>query len=183
MSDEEETKNPQVDEHVDIQALREMREGKQIKTTNQEYAFYFLYGLISSALPIVLYIKIYQLSLEEYGPLFVFLVVVASLLLSMAYDNVTNAVRIRLLKKLPQPPGKKGSKQENKEAKDAQRKLQESVTFYQSVSFSLLYNNLFYLALTVFLGFFLLRSISPLYNYVLSVGAASALVMLSSTSK
>jgi len=118
------------------------------------------------------------------GPVFLILIVVTSVLLTMAYDHVARNLRIRLLTKLIPPPGNKRlSAKENKEERAKQRKLQEDITYYHSTSFSLLYNTLFYLTLSVFLGFYLLRPVPNLYNYVLTTCVSGGLVMLSSTSK
>jgi len=124
------------------------------------------------------------MSLVDYGPVFSILVVITSVLLTMAYDHVARNLRIRLLTKLIPPPGnKKLSAKENKEERAKQRKLQEDITYYHSTSFSLLYNTFFFLTLSVFLGFYLLKPVPNLYNYVLTTGISGALVMLSSTSK
>ena len=66
------------------------------------------------------------MSLEEYGLLFGIFAIVVSVLLTLAYDNVNQAIRVRLLRKLISPPGLKNvSKQENKNVKEQQKQLKK----------------------------------------------------------
>jgi len=60
---------------------------------------------------------------------------------------------------------------------------QRLVTQRESMSFSIIYNNLFFLLIVVFLGFYILRSLPGIYNYIVSVGVAAATVTYLSTSK
>jgi len=81
------------------------------------------------------------------------------------------------------PTSLKGNKAEKKKIKSDQKEQQQNVTRNEATAFSILYNNLFYLFFVILLGFFVLKALPSLYNYVLSVGISAALVMLSSTSK
>jgi len=56
-------------------------------------------------------------------------------------------------------------------------------TTNESIAFSVLFNNLFFLSLLSFFAFFLMPSIgaTEIYNYVVSVSASSAIISLTST--
>jgi hypothetical protein len=75
-------------------------------------------------------------------------------------------------------PGK--TKEEKKKAFDELEKHQDAVTLRESLTFSIIYNNLFYLMGVVVLGFFFLRSIPSTYNFALATIVSAGLVLLSS---
>lgn len=55
------------------------------------------------------------------------------------------------------------------------------VADYQATNYSIYYNNALFLALVVLCSFFVLKTVSPSVNYILSMGIASGLVALLST--
>jgi translocon-associated protein subunit gamma len=54
---------------------------------------------------------------------------------------------------------------------------------YEATTFSIFYNNAIFLTIVVFASFFILRSFTPAFNYIISVGGASGLLALLSTGK
>lgn len=57
------------------------------------------------------------------------------------------------------------------------------VADFEATAFSIFYTNALFLSFTVILGFLFLRSISPTFNYIISIFGASGLIALLSTSK
>jgi translocon-associated protein subunit gamma len=57
------------------------------------------------------------------------------------------------------------------------------VADFEATVFSIFYNNAIFLAFTIFLSFYLLRTISPLFNYIITITGTSGLLALLSTSK
>lgn len=55
------------------------------------------------------------------------------------------------------------------------------VADYEATTFSIFYNNALFLAVVILASFYILKTFSPSINYVLSVGATSALLALLST--
>lgn len=57
------------------------------------------------------------------------------------------------------------------------------VADFEATVFSIFYNNALFLAFVIFLSFYLLRTISPMFNYVITISGTSGLLALLSTSK
>jgi translocon-associated protein subunit gamma len=57
------------------------------------------------------------------------------------------------------------------------------VADFEATVFSIFYNNALFLALVIFLSFYLLSAISPLFNYMITISGTSGLLALLSTSK
>lgn len=76
-----------------------------------------------------------------------------------------------------------GGKSRDEKKKLAQEHIehQKSVTVREAMSFAIIYNNLFFLAAVLILGFFLFRQIPGTYNFVLSAALSAAAVTWSST--
>lgn len=55
------------------------------------------------------------------------------------------------------------------------------VADYEATTFSLFYNNALFLAIVILLSFYILKTFTPAFNYILSVGGTSALLALLST--
>lgn len=57
------------------------------------------------------------------------------------------------------------------------------VADYEATTFSIFYNNALFLAIVIFASFYLLRSFTPIFNYIVSISVASGLLALLSTGK
>lgn len=57
------------------------------------------------------------------------------------------------------------------------------VADFEATVFSIFYNNALFLAIVIFLSFYLLSAISPLFNYMITITGTSGLLALLSTSK
>eukprot|EP01129_Flabellula_baltica_P007269 TRINITY_DN2807_c0_g1_i1.p1 TRINITY_DN2807_c0_g1~~TRINITY_DN2807_c0_g1_i1.p1 ORF type:complete len:196 (-),score=43.58 TRINITY_DN2807_c0_g1_i1:33-569(-) len=157
-------------------------ETKRRGTSSNETVIYFVSGFFTSVVPIYLYTTLFNMSLKDYGPFFGVMSVVVTILLSMAYQNVTQSIALRLVYGLsPAKVSKTLSKKDAKEKREELRAVQETTMQYKAVAFSLIYNNLFYLMLSVFFSFYLFRSFGGLQNYVVALGAAAGLVYFAST--
>jgi translocon-associated protein subunit gamma len=55
------------------------------------------------------------------------------------------------------------------------------VAEYESTTFSIFFNNAMFLALLIFVSFYVLRGFSPSFNYIGSMGLSAGLVALLST--
>lgn len=157
--------------------------------TTKSSALFYGNAVIVSAIPIWLYWRIHQMDLYSSAILFVAVTVLCTYLIAMAYRNVKfvlkhkiaqkrgDAVSREVMKKYADD--KKMSKQE-KEERILWRK--NEVADYEATTFSIFYNNALFLVLVILSSFFLLRSFTPAINYTLSLGVASGLLALFSTS-
>lgn len=55
------------------------------------------------------------------------------------------------------------------------------VADYEATNFSIFYNNALFLAVVIFLSFYLLKNFTPAVNYILSVSSAAGLIALLTT--
>lgn len=55
------------------------------------------------------------------------------------------------------------------------------VADYEATTFSIFYNNALFLAIVILTSFYILKTFSPAFNYIFSVGATSGLLALLST--
>jgi len=159
--------------------------------TTKSSALFYGNALIVSAIPVWLFWRIHQLDPHDKvtAGVFVVITLICSYLVSLAYKNVKfllkhkiavsreEAVSREVLKKVADD--KKMSKKEKDE-----RVLwkKNEVADYEATTFSIFYNNALFLALVIVCSFYVLRSTTPLVNYVLSMGGAAALLALFSTS-
>jgi uncharacterized membrane protein (DUF485 family) len=156
---------------------------KANQTSNMERVIYYTNGLLVALVPIYLYVSIFNLPFLDYAPVFGVLSVIAAFLISSAYINVAESLKARLFAQLPEPVIPRETKKGEKvDVREALRNKQYGLCRTESLSFALLYNNVFYLLFVVLFAFVVFKNLAPLYNYVLSVGISAALVMVSSTS-
>jgi len=157
--------------------------------TTKSSALFYGNAFIVSAIPIWLFWRIHQMDLYSSAILYVIVTIASSYLVAMAYKNVKfvlkhkvaqkrgDAVSREVMKKVADD--KKMSKQE-KEERILWRK--NEVADFEATTYSIFYNNALFLLLVILSSFYILRSFSPAVNYALSLGAASGLLALFSTS-
>eukprot|EP01121_Diplochlamys_sp_Union-15-3_P002851 TRINITY_DN126_c0_g1_i1.p1 TRINITY_DN126_c0_g1~~TRINITY_DN126_c0_g1_i1.p1 ORF type:complete len:184 (+),score=24.53 TRINITY_DN126_c0_g1_i1:45-596(+) len=139
-------------------------------------------GVFAALVPITLYTGIFNMSIFDYFLLYFIVSVAVGVALSLSYHNISNFLRSLLDWKrdgLVTNARVRKSNQKTEDIKsivEAQKKEQREVTYKETLSFSILYNNLLFLLLVVFLGFYILRSVPGVYNYILSLGGAAAAV-------
>eukprot|EP01121_Diplochlamys_sp_Union-15-3_P002852 TRINITY_DN126_c0_g2_i2.p1 TRINITY_DN126_c0_g2~~TRINITY_DN126_c0_g2_i2.p1 ORF type:complete len:186 (+),score=24.72 TRINITY_DN126_c0_g2_i2:95-652(+) len=141
-------------------------------------------GVFAALVPITLYTGIFNMSIFDYFLLYFIVTVAVGVSLSFSYHNVSNFLRSLLDWKrdglVTNARVRKSNQDQNteniKSLVEAQKKEQRQITYKETLFFSILYNNLFFLLLVVFLGFYILRSVPGVYNYILSLGGAAAAV-------
>merc|ERR1712018_174183 len=109
---------------------------------------------------------------------FVVLTLASTYLISLAYKNV----KFLLKHKIAQKREEAVTREVMKKVSDKRVLWKKNeVADYEATTFSIFYNNAVFLVLVIVLSFYVLRSFSPLANYVLSIGSASSLLALFST--
>jgi len=129
---------------------------------------YLVIAFAITLVPLYLYHSIFGVEVQTHYLLFAVVSFGSALILSIAYHNVAYWLKVRLIS-LDETSFTRG--QRLKEDKEA------AIT-RESVAFSVLYNNVLFLFLYVVMAFFLLKSASGPYNYVLSVSFTAALMSL-----
>jgi len=146
-------------------------------------------ALIVASVPLWLYWRIHLMDpLESYIPWAV-MSLVSAFLIAKAYTNTKFVIKHRVAQKIERAVTKEVNKMydtnktlSKKERENLMHWKKNEICESQAVSFSLFYNNIIYLTLILVFSFFILKSFTPLYNYVGTVGCSSALLFLLSTS-
>lgn len=161
-------------------------------------AFFYGNAFIVSSIPFWLFLRIHMI--DVYSSCLVILVVTVlnTYLVAFAYKNtkfilkhkisyhyhynIQNAVKRKgtitgnISRKLPED--KKMSKKETDE------KLlwgKNEVADFEATTFSIFYNNSLFLAIVIFISFFVMKTFSPSTNYIFSLGIAGSVLALLST--
>jgi len=130
------------------------------------------------------------MDLVQSGILFGIMTIVSTWLVAFAYKNVKfvlkhkvaqkreDAVSKEVMRQLTDADNKKISRKE-KDERILWKK--NEVADYEATTFAIFYNNALYLLLVLVLSFFVLKSLDPSVNYIVSIGAAGGLLALFST--
>jgi len=157
------------------------------KPTGDQRITYFLSSLVTVSVPIYLYQTIFYMPLADHLTIFLIVTICSALVLSFAYQNVSHWLNNRLLAirerdissvNVSQEPQAKGEKRKSLVQKKKDELL--ASTAKESMTFSILYNNIFFLLSTTVLAFYVFNSTSTSYNYILSVSLSAALLSISS---
>nr|CAH0113162.1 unnamed protein product [Daphnia galeata] len=151
-------------------------------------ALFYGNAFIVSAIPIWLFWRIHFMDLLTSSPLFLIITCLSTYLVSFAYKKTKFVLKHKVAVKREDAISREISKmiaedkKMNKKEKD-ERVLwkKNEVSDYEATTFSIFYNNAVFLAVVIGLSFFILKSFSPSFNYILSVGLSSGLIALLST--
>lgn len=137
-----------------------------------------------------LYWRIHQIDLVSGLVFFVAITALSTYLMAMAYKNTKFALKHKVAVKREEAVAREVSKQLSDDKKTNRKEKDErtlwkknEVADYEATTFSIFYNNALFLAIVIFVSFYILRSSSPVANYILSVSGASGLLALLSTAK
>ncbi|XP_070504257.1 translocon-associated protein subunit gamma [Chironomus tepperi] len=144
---------------------------------------------ITSALPIWLYWRIHQMELLSSLIFFVAFTAISTYLMAMAYRNTKFTLKHKVAVKREDAVTREmtqllaDDKMSRKEKDERILWKKNEVADFEATVFSIFYNNALFLAFVIFLSFYLLRSISPTFNYMITISGTSGLLALLSTSK
>ena len=161
------------DEDVD-QYLDKLRP----KQTNDQVAAFFGVGFFLSALPVFLFVNVYDVTLKEFGVVYLSVTLLSSFLLTLAYRNVATTTVVNLSQKSKDSKNKVSAKGVSREESEA---LQAAVTKREAIAWSLFFINTAFLALFFFLAFYALKNVPFNYQYALSTAVSSGAVWQLST--
>nr|CAG4642151.1 EOG090X0GZE [Eurycercus lamellatus] len=151
-------------------------------------ALFYGNAFIVSAIPIWLFWRIHFMDLLTSSPLFLIVTCLSTYLVSFAYKNTKFILKHKVAVKREEAINREISKKIAEDKKMNKKEKDERVLWkknevadYEATTFAIFYNNAMYLAVVIGLSFFLLRSFSPAFNYILSLGLSSGLIALLST--
>lgn len=135
----------------------------------------------------------WRIHMMELIPSLIFFVLISGLstyFMAMAYRNTKFALKHKVAVKREDGVTREmhkilaeDKKMSRKEKDERTLWKKNEVADYEATTFAIFYNNALFLAIIIFTSFYLLRTISPSLNYILSVSGASGLLCLLSTSK
>merc|ERR1712212_869033 len=153
-------------------------------------ALFYGNALIVSAIPIWLFWRIWHMDLVQSAVLYAVMTLVSTYLVAFAYKNVKFLLKHKIAQKREEAVSREVSKMITDDKKISKREKDERILWkknevadYEATTFSIFYNNALYLVLLVVVSFYILKNLNPAVNYVASVGAASGLIALFSTSQ
>merc|ERR1712117_950353 len=159
--------------------------------TTKSSALFYGNAFIVSAIPVWLFWRIHQMEPQETttAALFCVMTLVSTYLISVAYKNVKFLLKHKIAMQREEAVSREVLKKVADDKKMSKKEKDECVLWkknevadYEATTFSIFYNNALFLALVIVCSFYVLRSTTPLVNYVLSMGGAAALLALFSTS-
>merc|ERR1711976_373232 len=152
-------------------------------------ALFYGNAFIVSAIPIWLFWRIHQMDLYQSAIVFGVMTLVTTYLVAFAYKNLKFLLKHKIALKRGEAVSREimrkveGDKKMSKQEKEERILWKKNeVADYEATTFSIFYNNALFLVLIIVASFYILRTFSPTFNYILSVGAAGGLLALFSTS-
>lgn len=123
------------------------------------------------------------------GVFFLFMTGISTYFMAMAYKNIKFQIKHKIAVRREDAVMREVNRQLGEDKKVTRKEKDERILWkknevadYEATTFSIFYNNALYLAIIIFISFFLLKNSSPLINYIFSIGLASGALALFSTS-
>jgi hypothetical protein len=148
-------------------------------TADSEKALYLANGILAAFAPLYLYTAIFGLSVRDYVNAFAFIIVtgVIAFQISKAYENVFRSVYNSIAQKRGLYRGR-----EETEKQRAISNAQTEISKYEAICVSIVYNNILFFVLVIFLGSFLFANLSSFFNYIVTGCISASLVSIFSAS-
>ena len=159
---------------------------KDLQPTLDQRVWYFINAGLVAAVPVYLYHSVFGLDVVDTAMLYGSVSLLAIIVISLAYHNVTYWLKRRLMNQrdglvtLNLVAAAEGKK--DKEIVKKHKLAQQVNTTNESIAFSILYNNLMFLASFSVLAFFVFPTVTPPINYVISVVLSAGLLNFASSS-
>uniref|UniRef100_A0A069DNW4 Translocon-associated protein subunit gamma n=3 Tax=Triatominae TaxID=70999 RepID=A0A069DNW4_9HEMI len=151
-------------------------------------ALFYGNAFIVSAIPIWLFWRIHMI--DVYSSLFSFIIVTlaSTYLVAFAYKNTKFVLKHKIAVKREEAISREVTRKLSEDKKMSKKEKDERILWkknevadYEATTFSIFYNNSLFLALVIFISFYLLKTFSPAVNYVLSIGISGGILALLST--
>ncbi|XP_017464839.1 PREDICTED: translocon-associated protein subunit gamma [Rhagoletis zephyria] len=152
-------------------------------------ALFYGNAFIVSAIPIWLFWRVHNMDLLSSAFFFVLLTGASTYLMAMAYRNIKFQLKHKIASRREDAVTREINRQIGDDKKVTRKEKDERILWkknevadYEATTFSIFYNNALFLAIIIFISFFILKNSSPLVNYIFSIGLASGVLALFSTS-
>merc|ERR1711983_318418 len=163
-------------------------EGFSQGDSTKSSALFYGNAFIVSAIPVWLYWRVHSIDIASYAILFAIGTLVSTWLLAFAYKNTKHLLKHKVAVKREAAVTKEMNKKLADDKKISKKEKDERILWkknevaeYESTTFSIFYNNALFLAILIVCSFYILRSFSPVVNYVGAMTMAAGVVALLST--
>ncbi|XP_014250575.1 translocon-associated protein subunit gamma [Cimex lectularius] len=151
-------------------------------------ALFYGNAFIVSAIPIWLFWRIHMIDIYSSFLSFIVVTLTSTYLVANAYKNTKFVLKHKIAVKRADAVMREVTRKLSEDKKINKKEKDERIVWkknevadYEATTFSIFYNNSLFLALVIFISFYVLKTFSPSVNYVLSVGAAGGVIALLST--
>merc|ERR1711893_365500 len=153
--------------------------------TTKSSALFYGNAFIVSAIPIWLFWRIHQMDPYQSGILFLLGTLISTYLVAFSYKNVKFLLKHKVAQRREEAVAKEVMKRISDDKKMSKKEKDERILWkknevadYEATTFSIFYNNALYLLLIILASFYLLKSFTPTFNYILSIAISSGLLAL-----
>ncbi|XP_018901124.1 translocon-associated protein subunit gamma [Bemisia tabaci] len=151
-------------------------------------ALFYGNAFIVSSIPIWLYWRIHMIDLYSSFISFIVVTALSTYLIAFAYKNMKFILKHKFAVIREDAVTKEVANKLNTDKKMSKKEKDERISWkknevadYEATNFSIFYNNALFLAVVIFLSFYLLKNFTPAVNYILSVSSAAGLIALLTT--
>ena len=155
-----------------------LADGSKVDNTNQVPLFFGM-ALFLSCLPVYLYVNVYNLTIEEFGIVYLPVTVLSSFLLTLSYRTVSNTTFAQLSR------SHKAAAANHKKIGLSRGELsavQEQITSREAMAWSLIFNNTVFILSFLFFAFYALGLLGAPYQYSVAMIISAATVWQLSSS-
>merc|ERR1712241_1347708 len=170
------------------QGLRQRQADFSRGVSAKSSALFYGNSLIVSSIPVWLYWRVHNLDPASSAHLLAIAIIVSTYLLAFAYKNTKYLLKHKIAVKREAAVTKEMNAKPSDDKKISRKEKDERILWkknevaeYESTTFSIFYNNALFLAILIVCSFYILRSFSPVVNYVGAMTMAAGLVALLST--
>ncbi|KAL3289906.1 hypothetical protein HHI36_023291 [Cryptolaemus montrouzieri] len=153
-------------------------------------ALFYGNALIVSTIPIWLFWRIHMIDISSSVVPFAVVTALSTYLLAIAYRNTKFTLKHKIAVKreeaVTRELGKKLAEDKKMSKKEKDERIlwkKNEVADFEATTFSIFYNNALFLTIVIVVSFYVLRSITPTINYIVSIGSTAGLLALWSTGK
>jgi len=151
---------------------------------------FYVTSLVAAAAPIYLFYGVHQMEVNDSWFIWIAAVVGVTYILAQAYKNVKHVIKHQIVVKRGDAVAREmtrilaDEKTMSKKEKDERTLWKKNeVGDYEATVFTIFYNNVFFFSSFIVLSFFILASVNPIFNCLVSMYGAAGIVYLFSTSK
>ncbi|KAI5710900.1 hypothetical protein M8J76_009997 [Diaphorina citri] len=151
-------------------------------------ALFYGNAFIVSAIPIWLFWRIHMIDIVSSILTFIIVTAASTYLIAFAYKNTKFILKHKIAVKREESVAREMAKKLSDDKKMSKKEKDERILWkknevadFEATTFSIFYNNALFLAIVIFLSFYILKSFTPTFNYIFSLWISAGFLALLST--